>query len=80
MAHRLTVLHMMLILRSTKQRRRKNILKGKKEKGQLMLVTDCQTKPVLHSQAAKDGNQQNPRTNQVSNIFSIKDRRIPMCY
>jgi hypothetical protein len=79
MAHRLTILHMMLILHSMKQRRRKSILKGKKEKGQLKLVIDCQTKPVLHSQTAKDRNQQNPHTDQVSNIFLIKVRRIPMC-
>jgi hypothetical protein len=80
MAHRFTVLHIMLILRSVKQRRRRNILKCKKDEGKLRLGTDCQTKPVLRSQTPKDRNHQNPHTNQVLNIFSIKVREMPVYY
>jgi hypothetical protein len=60
---------MMLILHSMKRGRGKNILKSKKEEGQLTLVTDCQSKPVLRSPTEKDRHQQNPRTDQVLEYF-----------
>jgi hypothetical protein len=69
MAHPFTVLRMVLILYSMKPGRSKNISKGKKEKGQLKLATDCQSKLVLRSQTAKDRNQQNPHTDQVLEYF-----------